>query len=210
MNSRGFTLIELMISIALLSIMALGTAGFMTQSHRSVLLDQAKTGRDAALASVRMNLGIPAAIANTVGHLPAGSKFSACIKGGAVVCDGTMDAGFALYGAMGDIATLMVAGDGLTTHAYYSVSGEICRDSSGTSNSTAPTKDCPFEAVISYQPICNHNLPCVVGSPAEGIYFSYTVGLAAGVGVGEDALMGLKTVRGNETVSVADVSGDTP
>lgn len=165
LNKHGFSLIEVMITVGILSIIALGTATMFSNMLKSQKDIRAMSNRDYVVELVKHFAGSPAAIARSATEA-GNADLNRCLGVSGGTCTGnTLINTFTLY----DSAGTPIAGPS-TAPIRYTIEGARCPGPASV--------DCPLEAIVWIVPVCS---PVACTPNALRLDIHYMIRKAAGV-----------------------------
>lgn len=142
LNKHGFSLIEVMVTVGILSIIALGTMTMFTNMLKSQKDIRAISNRDFVVELVKHFAGSPAAIARSATEA-GNADLNRCLGViGGTCTHNTLINTFTLY----DSAGTPIAGPS-TAPIRYTIEGARCAGPASV--------DCPLEAIVWIVPVCS-------------------------------------------------------
>ena len=165
-RNQGFSLIEVLISLGIVSAMMLALVELFTSSTKSIVTARATLSRDYLVSLVQMYLTSGAAMSNSL-TLAANADLIQCVDGtpNANGCNSASTYSFTLLPPYG---TTPVTGTTVSP-AYYDASGAPC---------TPPSNLCILQATTTFTANCPGGTPTC--TTAQSLNITYQIGLVPG------------------------------
>ncbi len=168
-SNQAFTLVEVMISMAIVSIGVVSFANMMQYQNRQIRTLRLASTRDRLVSQISSLVKDTNAL-STSANQASNTALSNCFQTGTHAACVTTKQPFTLY----DWAGSIVAGPDTSatstpsgTPRRYDEYGSLC------TSQTSATQQCPFEAYVSFTASCTSG--CVANAPANSVTVSLTV-----------------------------------
>lgn len=166
-NKKGFGLIEVMVSVAIMTIIGLGAATMITNMQKGVKDVRTLANRDYVGQMIKHFAGDPRAVAASILPAPIQTNFRRCVNGALGGMCPNVQTGLRLYAPGG---TQIAGPPGAPIR--YTPEGAICLGPASV--------QCPLEAIAWYTPFCPTTAACGA-TIAVRLEINYMVRKSAGI-----------------------------